>query len=200
MNFAILDWEDDPILANPTRLDLRVDQMLAEGGLESDDDSFEGQLVIDENPSPSFTSTSSAVSNITPTSDTPSSQSSKEPDTTAHVSLVQVPSEINPTNSSKKIKPAILRRKRPLQSDSLASTRLQAAPSVMNNLMPTSWETPAQKIQKYERRRDRCKVHKQVYMERFKTMKNTFRKVKITDDALPPPVEVIKLFDEVRYS
>ena len=197
--FAILDWETDPVLANPSSLDFRVQELFAPSHDESDND----QLVIDEDTS-SELSTPSSRSVVSP--DSPKPVTSPLPSATVSPTSVETVAVVSAV-SSKPVAPLI-------SNVTVPPTPVETVSAVVAPEMPPPapiekpflrqarriipWESPNDKIQRYQSNKLRYIAHKNGYMDKFKSMKNAFRKVKCTPDALPPPVETIKLFDEVH--
>ena len=174
--FTVLDWESDPLLINPTPLDFRVQEFIS----NASETSSEGNLIIDEE---SVTSTPSTTSIKSP--DSPKSSELLSPKVVPSTSTLVVTPTPVVTSSSSMPPPA---------------SQVSITPPVIPNLVPRKrvpWEPPAVKVQRYQSKRTRYTAYKTAYMDTFKSMKNLFRRVKCTPDALPPSAETIKLFDEV---
>ena len=170
--FTSIDWEGDEMLRNPSELDKRVDKLLADT-----------EHVASES---SVTSPSSYFSTPPSTSSTTSSQSMP----------VVVKS---PVAKRAKLLPCS-QEKPPGQSDP-AWEGATIAPPTQNSLHPVvkiKWESPEEKIKKYESRQHRYYEQKMAYEDRFKKMKTMVRNIKATENQLlPPREEVVNLFEKV---
>ena len=192
--YSLLDWENDQCLLNPTPLDIRVEKLLEDRMSEPD-----GQgLVIDESDAASTPSTFSV--------DTPAS--------TPSTFSVDTPSSVENVESEIKQPEVAQQVNRPIQNCLPSSSKVTSSLNVESVLQPKkslkrpppppppkrqlpSWETPLQKMKRYQERRERYSVRREAYLTKYKNMKTIIRLQKAGPEALPPREENIKLFDEV---
>ena len=175
--FNTLDWETDEILRRPSELDARVDQLLAATEPEPSEYSVSTPSSYFSTPS----SFSNDVTSPTPTEELMASPKSKKP-------------KVIPWNQVK------------IKKDHKTSSTSMAAlvPPTVPKLRPkakTKWESPEEKIKKYEMLQNKYFIQKTAYEERFKKMKTMVRNIKATpNQLLPPREEAINLFEQVSIS
>ena len=187
--FAILDWEHDPVLNDPTPLDFRINEMM------------EKTTETVNNQSNYSTDISEAVfSDISTPSVASTSSSTPEP-----LKIVEKPTEVpvdkqssNKTARKITLQEALARSASEMTTSSATAVKPTAKPALTSHVT-SDWAPPAAKIRKYEDRKSRFEAHRAAYLDKFKSMKNIFRKIKCTDEALPPSAETIQLFDEVKF-
>ena len=211
--FTTLNWEEDPILSNPTKVDFgeqplddRVEQFLADR--QSQDSVESGKLVIAEFES---------ISTATPRSDwTPDHLEANNPIQLVPTTSSKSETVTNKPNGTqvmtKPVQPTVplVSQVATLSSSTTVVASRPTQPTIMANVfqnipdrpkappLQRRFETPKQKIERYESLRTKYRVHKQNYLDKFRYMKNQFRKVKCTLEADPPSDEVVKLFDQVK--
>ena len=186
MESAGIDWDNDPILNN--ELDERIRVYLQHQGeaLPNIDALFDEQSI-------SSLSTPSEFSVNTPSSTTTSNGPSESPVQLLNDSPVEETVEIPAQTVVPPIKTATVTPERILE------TLTMPPPSNSAVKRPAMvWEPPAAKRIKYETKLIRYTAKKQMYFERFRSMKTRLRKIQIPN-SVPPDTETIKLFEEVKF-
>ena len=170
--YATLDWDNDEILRRPSELDMRVEQLLAEAPKENSEQSVTSPSSFLSTPSSSIGTVASSVSSVaTSEKDVPKSTTTKIPWKQVEKPIKVPKGGDGPVNASDKI-------------------RRQAK---------TKWESPEDKIRKYEDLKQRYFTQKVAYEDRFRRMKTMVRNIKATEKhTLPPREETINLFEQVR--
>ena len=181
-----IDWENDPILNDELDERIRV-------YLQSNGDELPNIDALFDEQSLSSISTPSEFSVNTPSSvNTPGGQSESSTET-----MAQSPTKIITEASAS----AVIENKKPEVEPAaiLAALTMPPPPETAVKRAAPKWEPPAAKRIKYETKLTRYTAKKQMYFERFRSMKTKLRKLQIPN-SLPPDPETIQLFDEVNYN
>ena len=186
-NTTEIDWENDPIMTSELDEKIRIYLQSQENLLPDVD------LLFDEctgsslsTPSEFSVDTPSSTALTVSTRSTGSGSPVKSQCPKAPLTEVSVQTE-SPTTTKSTTLPTKINLN-PLQMPPPKQKLLKRPAS--------TWESPAEKRMKYESKLTRYTAKKQMYFERFRSMKNKLRKLQIPN-SLPPDVETIKLFDEV---
>ena len=180
--FSTIDWDSDEILKKQSDLDARVEQMLEATAPSVSEFSV--------NSPSSYFSTPSSVQ----TSNSEHS-TSKAPSPTSSPKLVVENEPLPPP--PKKIK-VIPWEQAKLGGQKLGQPPDSSSKSGLRQLAKLKWESPEDKLKKYETRQHQYHVQKMAYADRFKKMKTMVRNVKVTENQmLPPREEIINLFEQV---
>ena len=181
MDFSTIDFDTDPVLQQADKLDERVDSLFRRLDSASSD---EDKLVIDEDSSlfptsPSeFLSTSPSTMSISSTVESKASSPSKFPEDKCPAGS---PEAKNVTCSQKRS-----HRKAAVITEDVPPPPPPKRPKISRQL---KWESPDEKIHKYNIKKQAANVKYKEYTRRFIAVKTASRKID-TREPLPKPATV----------